>query len=657
MEILENLLDINFLIQPGKKFIITINAKEPSGKLKKEIYKLLRQSLPLTFILKEAEKIILYSYFKENYYEAKGKWNIKEINSIKFLDFITEKGIKYHHLNLSFRGNNIISDKKLSKLIQINKKIMFSELFYNFEKYKNIILLEYSKLGYYKITINNPEFRFDKINKVATIEIEIKECPQAIIKEVIINKNRERIMEILGIKIGNIFLIENFQKGIEKIIDYYKQMGYSGAEVDYEYKFDPSMNTYITMIIKEGEAEIINKIIISGNTYTSSNLIRKHLLFKEGDKVDLEKFSLSQNNLYKLGIFKKARIYSKRESNNELNTYIEVEELPRYTLLYGVRYDNEKKLEVEGEFIRQNLFHYAHSSSLRFLWNDTQKDFRIGYGIPSFIKRDWRLDNFIFWRREYFSCSDTKILCYPFYTQISGISIQHSFTLNKNLTFQYSYNFKKIHTWPAQEGQGFDFQINVARLIANLYGDYRDDKLNPSKGYFYSVETELSPKKLGSDLNFVKMFGQFFYYRPIRNKIIWANGVRIGLANAFGAILFYDERFFAGGGNSVRGYKLNSLGPINPFTNLPNGGEGLFILNEELRFPIKGIIGGVLFYDAGNIYKEWQDFNPFDVRQSIGFGMRADTKFGLLRLDLGFKIKKKPEEKPYELFFSIGQAF
>jgi len=653
----ENLIDINFLIQPGKKFIITINEKEPSKKFKEEIYKLFRQSLPLNFILKEAEKFILYSYFKENYYEAKLKWNIKEDNSINFLDFIVEKGIKYHHLNLSFRGNNVISGKKLSKLLAINKKILFSELFYNFEKYKNIILLEYSRLGYYKVIINAPQFIFDKINKIASIEIEIKECPQAIIKEVSINRNKEQIMKLLGIKIGEVFFIENLQKGIEKTVDYYKQMGYSGTEVDYEYKFDPFMNTYITLFIKEGETETIDKIIISGNASTSPKLIKKHLLFKEGDKVNLEKFSLSQNNLYKLGIFKKVRIYSKRESKNELNTYIEVEELPRYTILYGVRYDNERKLEVEGEFVRQNLFHYAHSSSLRFLWNNNQKDFRIGYGIPFFIKRDWRLDNFIFWRREYFSCSGTEFLCYPFYTQIAGISIQHSFALNKNLTFQYSYNFKKIHTWPEQEGQGFDFQINVARLIANLYGDYRDDKLNPSHGYFYSIETELSPKKLGSDLNFIKIFGQFFYYYPIRNKIILANGVRIGLANAFGAILFYDERFFAGGGNSVRGYKLNSLGPINPFTNLPNGGEGLFILNEELRFPIRGIIGGVLFYDAGNIYKEWQDFNPFDVRQSIGLGLRADTKFGLLRFDLGFKIKKKPEEKPYELFFSIGQAF
>ncbi len=117
-----------------------------------------------------------------------------------------------------------------------------------------------------------------------------------------------------------------------------------------------------------------------------------------------------------------------------------------------------------------------------------------------------------------------------------------------------------------------------------------------------------------------------------------------------------SERFFAGGGTSIRGFEQDTIGPLNLIGD-PAGGEAVFILNNELRFPLISIFDGVGFVDVGNVYRKISDFNPFDVRSSAGFGLRIRTPYFLLRADYGLKLDRKSDESRGAFFFSIGQAF
>lgn len=117
-----------------------------------------------------------------------------------------------------------------------------------------------------------------------------------------------------------------------------------------------------------------------------------------------------------------------------------------------------------------------------------------------------------------------------------------------------------------------------------------------------------------------------------------------------------EERYFSGGGTTVRGFEQDRLGPVD-LRGEPLGGEAVFILNNELRFPMVSIFDGVGFVDLGNVYLKASDFNPFDVRKTAGMGIRLRTSWLLLRLDYGFKLDRKQGESRGALFFSIGQAF
>jgi outer membrane protein assembly factor BamA len=130
------------------------------------------------------------------------------------------------------------------------------------------------------------------------------------------------------------------------------------------------------------------------------------------------------------------------------------------------------------------------------------------------------------------------------------------------------------------------------------------------------------------------------------------------------------ERFFAGGGTSLRGFALNQAGPRDAVTGFPVGGQALLVLNQEFRFPMRlpfigSALSGALFYDGGNVYSRLNRvtlrayspapvFNPANPTQcqfnctnelnyfahTVGLGFRYSTPVGPIRIDLGYQVNR-----------------
>jgi outer membrane translocation and assembly module TamA len=133
----------------------------------------------------------------------------------------------------------------------------------------------------------------------------------------------------------------------------------------------------------------------------------------------------------------------------------------------------------------------------------------------------------------------------------------------------------------------------------------------------------------------------------------------VGVAHPFrGQELIRDERFFAGGPYSVRGYELESLGPQESLGSVRRaaGGEALVVINEELRLELPWDLVGLAFFDAGQVWARPGDAD-LDLAKSIGLGLRARSPLGLLRFDAAYPLDRRPEEARYKLYFGFGNAF
>jgi outer membrane protein assembly factor BamA len=204
---------------------------------------------------------------------------------------------------------------------------------------------------------------------------------------------------------------------------------------------------------------------------------------------------------------------------------------------------------------------------------------------------------------------------------------------------------------------GLDVQADRSVLAFSLIEDTRSSLVRPRTGRFWNATLSFAPQFLGSDLRFLKLYGQFFYFRPVTGNVIWASTYRAGIGSGFGQYLLPTDRFRAGGPSSVRGFPVNELGPPDPITGTVIGGEGVIVMNQELRFPLFWRFGGIAFYDAGNVFLRAGDFNPIDLRHTTGLGLSMELPVGLITVDWARLLNPPPNLPSSRWHFTFGYSF
>jgi outer membrane protein assembly factor BamA len=262
----------------------------------------------------------------------------------------------------------------------------------------------------------------------------------------------------------------------------------------------------------------------------------------------------------------------------------------------------------------------------------------------------------------------------PFNVDRLGFSVQQEARPWEHYILNYGYRLERIRTSNARPTELpqllVDPPLRIGSLTSSLTRETRDEILDATRGSFMSHALQFAPSFLGSQQSFAKYFGQYFRYIPlekervelftnkvVRPRLVYAGGVRLGVARAWGSsVVPLSERFFAGGGTTIRGFQQNSLGPVGP-NRQQLGGEAMLVINNEIRFPLLWRFDGVGFSDIGNVWEDAADFSLTDIRKTAGLGVRLRTPWFLLRLDYGVKLDRRSGESLGRLFFSIGQAF
>ena len=190
----------------------------------------------------------------------------------------------------------------------------------------------------------------------------------------------------------------------------------------------------------------------------------------------------------------------------------------------------------------------------------------------------------------------------------------------------------------------------------------------------------MADQAFGGDLDFIRATGRFTYLVPLPKKTLFLIGFRAGLIQPFastngsifinndvdpktppvagGQRLPIDERFFLGGSTSVRSFVERELGPYDPRSKQPIGGDSFTLFNAEYQFPLfLADLKGAIFFDAGNLRPRADQIGVTDERYAIGAGIRYNLPIGPLRLDYGVNPDPKGKEYNGAFQFSFGFAF
>jgi outer membrane protein insertion porin family len=182
------------------------------------------------------------------------------------------------------------------------------------------------------------------------------------------------------------------------------------------------------------------------------------------------------------------------------------------------------------------------------------------------------------------------------------------------------------------------------------------------KGNLISGSVECAGGPFAGDKDFLKFFGRASHYFPLfRGSALELRG-RVGLADPYGdsKTLPIYERYFAGGAYTIRGYHERKIGPIDPVSKDPLGGNSLLIGNVEYLYPLFNFLSLAAFYDTGNVWTKLSEIGSGGLKSGIGLGVRIKTPIGPIMLDYGIPLDKEPgeEDKSSGRFhFSMSHGF
>ena len=196
---------------------------------------------------------------------------------------------------------------------------------------------------------------------------------------------------------------------------------------------------------------------------------------------------------------------------------------------------------------------------------------------------------------------------------------------------------------------------------ASLSYDTRDNVFSPLRGVFFTNDFQLTGGPFGGTKNFIKYSTRFSYFYPLINKSVIELRLRGGWADPFSdtnKVPIY-ERFFAGGANTIRGYEERKVGPVDPATNDPLGGESMFVANIEYTYPLMEFLKVATFFDSGEVWEKNSDFFSTDLKKSIGLGIRVKTPIGPVSVDYGWPLDLLPGQQTKEgrFHFNVSRGF
>lgn len=438
--------------------------------------------------------------------------------------------------------------------------------------------------------------------------------------------------------------------------------GYPDARVESEVSFADGRAT-VVLRVDHGGRKRIGAIEIVGLRTTRPKIVRRQLTFRVGDLLSNGSLLETQRRLYRLGLFRSVRLGYGPMSGGDPSLHavrVELEEAAPLRVAVGAGYDSEGGARGTVSVSHQNLGGYGREVALQGKASQIEGRVQLVAREPRLFNRELEALLTTFWeRREQVGFTERR--------QATAFRVRKE--LRPGWTRYLRYNFQRVDLSDVVNPEALRDQklenLRLGDLSVALVRDSRDDLFLPTRGSYASVEARLFAPVLLSDDSFLKVFAQGSWTRSFggNRKYSFASAVRIGLARPFGETVAVplSERFFAGGDSTLRGFERDGVGPrdVDPVSGAsrPAGGEALLLVNEELRFPIFWRLKGVVFYDAGNVYRKLSDADPFDLRHAAGVGLRLETPIGPLRLEYGRKLDREPGESESELFFAIGSAF
>lgn len=374
---------------------------------------------------------------------------------------------------------------------------------------------------------------------------------------------------------------------------------------------------------------------------------------KEYDPDDLEK---ARKRLSRLDVFRTVIVEGEGpiRAGGQLPMGITVQERLARTFGVGGSYSTTEGFGPEAFWVHRNLF--GHAERLRLDAEMTglgetidpqDLTYHVGatFTRPGFLTRDTSFVASL--------AGDREVLDVYKRTGITGaVGLRHIFgdELSGRIFLEASQGHFEDDAFGKRD-------FTTLGLAGALTYDGRDSEINATEGFYLEGAVEPFYEFVrGNTALKLTAEGRAYAGLGAEDRVVLAGRLKIGsITGPSIADLPPDKLYLAGGGGSVRGYGYRTIG-VETF-GVTTGGRSLIEGSAELRVRATDRIGVVGFIDAAQVGAEpWPEVGD-DLRIGAGAGIRYDTGFGPIRLDVGVPLDKRTGDPDFAVYVGIGQAF
>ncbi len=604
------------------------------------------------------------------YYESEGFSLTQVVPVVRVLSgnradltYVIKEGPKIKIRKIRFIGNRALTSGEIKKVMKSRERWFFSFLTKSGYYKKDDLVADSDRIrdlyydhGYIQAVVSPPKTTLSPDKKWATITYKINEGDQFRISAISIKGNKvvsTKVLEsLLKSKAGEPVSRKLVQEDVVDLTQRYSEHGYALAVINPELVPDIAKKTVaITFQIDEGALYHVGRIEISGNQKTRDWVIRREILLNEGDIFNSALLRKSYENLNNLNYFSSVTMNPQPvPTAKQVNLDVNVKEKPTGFLSIGGGYSSVDKLIGMVNISQGNLGGRGQSLKLSGELGGLSSFYELSFNEPWLFGRRLSLSTSIYKQTQ-------DYLDYTREASGFDVGLSRAISANTWLSADYRFEYATISGVLNSASPVIQDQAGsklTSSITPGIVRDTRDNYLLPHRGSRNSLYVTFAG--LGGDNKFLKVVGESGWFFPVSRKTTLSLHGIIGYGTGlFGSELPLYERFYVGGIYTVRGLGYGDGGPKD-INGEPIGGLNEMVGNVDYIYPLIGAfkLYGDVFFDAGSAY---DSLLPKDIRYTTGTGIRWISPIGPIRIEWGWDINKKPDEKSNRVDFTFGTFF
>ncbi len=631
-------------------------------------------------VLDNLETELRQVYFSRGQYGTSVASSVEELSNNRVnvnIDIVEGSIARISHMNIV--GNTAFEESKLLGLLESGLKGF--NPFSARDKYSRaklaadteILRAWYLDRGYLRFDISSTQVTISPDKQDINVTINLDEGEQYRVGDISFSGESnilsdEQMRSLIVMKKGDVYSRKLMTESNSAIADRLGEDGFAFARVDVIPDINDIDNTVnLNLQVQPGKRVYVRRIIFNGQNRTQDNVLRREMRQMEGSRFSPLSLSRSQTRIQRLPYIQRVGINTNKVpgSDDLIDIVVNVAEGPSGSFGAGAGYGTDGFL-FNLNFTQENLFGTGERLALSFDNSTSQDSFSISYTDPYYTP-----DGISRNVRAFINKTDTSQFSSTanFIIDSYGAKVRYGVPLGEFSTYSFGLGYERVEAIQTDESsdevndfiEEFGNEYDLFDITLGYTHDTRDRTVFATSGARHSLSLELTTPN--SDLSYLKLGYNFEYFRPLTERFTLAFSTRINYGEGEEGLdtLPFFRRFFAGGIQSVRGYRRNSLGPRDSEDNA-EGGDFRTLGTFEVIFPppfveVAGATRLSLFTDFGNVFPDVSDFDAEELRGSYGLAFVWLAPIGPLTFSLSETYNDDALDSTQSFQFTIGSIF